>query len=65
MAVLLAIGVGVLVLVTVMITVTASPGFGIAVLVAKVLADDVVGTAVTAVSQLISKTRVKNNPAIR
>ena len=61
-AVLSAVGVGELV--TVMITVTATPDLAVGVAVAKVLADDVVGTVVTAVSQLISKTRVKNNPAI-
>ena len=63
MVVLLATGVGVLV--TVMITVTATPGFGVGVLVAKVLADDVVGLGATAVSQLANKTRVKNNPVTR
>ncbi len=62
-AVLSAVGVGELV--TVMITVTATPDLAAGVAVAKVLADDVVGTVGTAVSQLISKTRVKNNPAIR
>lgn len=62
-AFVVAVAVGVLA--TVMITVTATPGFGVGVVVVKVLADDVVGLGVTAVSQLVSKTRVKNNPATR
>ena len=62
-AVLPAVGVGELV--TVMITVTATPDLAVGAAVAKVLADDVVGMAGTAVSQPISKTRVKNNPATR
>ena len=52
-------------LVTVITTVIAMPDFGVAVLVERALTAGVVGLGATAVSQLVNKTRQKNNPAMR
>ena len=62
-AVVAAIAVGILV--TVITTVMATPVFGVAVLVESALTAGAVGLGATAVSQLVNKTRVKNNPAMR
>lgn len=62
-AVVAAIAVGVLV--TVITTVMATPVFGVAVLVESALTAGAIGLGATAVSQLVNKTRQKNNPAMR